>query len=91
MTQYERMVNGLIYDPANDEIMKEQVMFQDLLWAFNQLTPSEYDKKQKYKACTLKDSSKTYSYSPVYCTAGCYQIEQVSLEKASIYAGLRAF
>ena len=48
MTQYERMVNGLIYDPANDEIMKEQVMFQDLLWAFNQLKPSEYDKKQKY-------------------------------------------
>lgn len=42
------MVNGLIYDPANDEIMKEQVKFQDLLWAFNQLKPSEYDKKQKY-------------------------------------------
>ena len=48
MTQYERMVNGLIYDPANDEIMKEQVVFQDMLWAFNQLKPSEYDKKQKY-------------------------------------------
>lgn len=48
MTQYERMVNGLIYDPTNDEIMKEQVKFQDLLWAFNQLKPSEYDKKQKY-------------------------------------------
>ena len=48
MTQYERMVNGLIYDPADDEIMKEQVMFQDLLWAFNQLKPSEYDKKEKY-------------------------------------------
>ena len=48
MTQYERMVNGLIYDPSDDEIMKEQVMFQDLLWAFNQLKPSEYDKKQKY-------------------------------------------
>lgn len=48
MTQYERMVNGLIYDPADDEIMKEQVVFQDLLWVFNQLKPSEYDKKQKY-------------------------------------------
>ena len=23
MTQYERMVNGLIYDPSDDEIMKE--------------------------------------------------------------------
>ena len=48
MTQYERMVNGLIYDPADDEIMKEQVVFQDMLWAFNQLKPSEYDKKQSY-------------------------------------------
>lgn len=48
MTQYERMVNGLIYDPADDEIMKEQVVFQDMLWAFNQLKPSEYDRKQRY-------------------------------------------
>lgn len=48
MTQYERMGNGLIYDPADDEIMKEQVVFQDMLWDFNQLKPSEYDKKQKY-------------------------------------------
>lgn len=48
MTQYERMVNGLVYDPADEEIMKEQVVFQDLLWAFNQLKPSEYGKKEKY-------------------------------------------
>lgn len=48
MTQYERMVKGLIYDPADDEIMKEQTVFQDMLWEFNQLKPSEYDKKQKY-------------------------------------------
>ena len=48
MTQYERMVNGLIYDPADDEIMKEQVVYQDMLWGFNQLKPSEYDKKQRY-------------------------------------------
>ena len=48
MTQYDKMLNGLIYDPADDEIMKEQVVFQDMLWAFNQLKPSEYEKKQKY-------------------------------------------
>ncbi len=48
MTQYERMVNGLIYDPADDEIIKEQIVFQDKLWTFNQLKPSEYDKKQRY-------------------------------------------
>lgn len=48
MTQYERMVNGLIYDPADPKIMEEQSLFQDRLWEFNQLKPSESDKKQKY-------------------------------------------
>ena len=48
MTQYERMVNGLIYDPADEEIMAEQVPFQDKLWEFNQLKPSDYEKKQQY-------------------------------------------
>ena len=48
MTQYERMEKGLIYDPADAEMMKEQVVFQDMLWSFNQLKPTEYDKKQKY-------------------------------------------
>lgn len=48
MTQYERMVKGLIYDPADPEIMEEQIRFQDRLWEFNQLKPSEYEEKQKY-------------------------------------------
>lgn len=48
MTQYERMVNGLIYDPADEEIMKEQFSFQDRLWQFNQLMPSQFEEKQKY-------------------------------------------
>ena len=48
MTQYERMVNGLIYDPRDPVIMDEQIPFQDRLWAFNQLKPSDYEKKQQY-------------------------------------------
>ncbi len=48
MTNYERMEKGLIYDPADEEIMDEQVPWQEKLWAFNQLKPSEYDKKQQY-------------------------------------------
>lgn len=48
MTQYERMVKGLIYDPADEEIMKEQLSFQDKLWRFNQLMPSQFEEKQKY-------------------------------------------
>ena len=37
MTQYERMENGLIYDPADSEIMSEQLIYQNKLWELNQL------------------------------------------------------
>ena len=42
------MVAGLIYDPGDEEIMAEQVLFQDKLWEFNQLKPSDYEKKMQY-------------------------------------------
>ncbi len=48
MTQYERMEAGLVYDPGDKEIMAEQVPFQDRLWEFNQLKPSDIEKKQAY-------------------------------------------
>ena len=48
MTQYERMTAGLIYDPADPEIVDEQSSYQEGLWEFNQLRPSEADKKQAY-------------------------------------------
>ena len=48
MTQYERMVKGLIYDPMDEENMAKQVPFQDKLWEFNQLKPSDFEKKQRY-------------------------------------------
>ena len=48
MTQYERMTAGLIYDPADPEIMAEQMPFLDRLWQFNQLKPSDYEQKQRY-------------------------------------------
>lgn len=47
-TEYERMAAGLIYDPADSEIMAEQRPFQDRLWEFNQLKPSDCGKKEKY-------------------------------------------
>jgi len=48
MTQYERMVKGLIYDPGDEEIMKEQSVFLDKLWEFNRLKPSQYEEKIRY-------------------------------------------
>lgn len=48
MTQYERMVKGLIYDPGDEEIMSEQRVFQDKGWEFNQLKPTDYAQKEAY-------------------------------------------
>lgn len=48
MTQYERMVKGLIYNPGDDEIMNEQRVYQDKLWEFNRLKPTQLEEKQKY-------------------------------------------
>ena len=48
MTEWERMEKGLIYDPMAPEIFAVQQPLLDGLWAFNQLKPSEEDKKQRY-------------------------------------------
>lgn len=48
MTQYERMGKGLLYDPADPEIVAKQLPLQDQLWEFNQLKPSDFDKKERY-------------------------------------------
>ncbi len=55
MTQYERMTAGLIYDPADKEILEAQGAFQEAVWAFNQLKPSESEKKQKYMKETFAE------------------------------------
>lgn len=48
MTEYEKMKKGLIYDPSVDEIMDEQFQYQDKLWEFNQLKPSQVKEKLAY-------------------------------------------
>ena len=48
MTQYERMVRGLIYDPGDPEIMREQSAYVERQWMFNQLKPYDIAEKQKY-------------------------------------------
>lgn len=41
----ERMKNGQIYDPGDEEIMKEQMGYLEMLYEFNQTRPSELDKR----------------------------------------------
>ena len=46
MTQYELMKAGRIYDPGDEEILKEQGSYQELLYEYNHLKPGESEKKQ---------------------------------------------
>ncbi|MCR4949816.1 MAG: sugar O-acetyltransferase [Solobacterium sp.] len=48
MSQYERMLQGLIYDPADPEIMAEQSQYQKKVYEFNLLRPEDAELKQKY-------------------------------------------
>ena len=48
MTEREKMAKGLIYDPVAEEVISEQVQYQDKLWEFNQLKPSQYAEKLKF-------------------------------------------
>ena len=61
MTQYERMVNGLIYDPMDPEIIAEQMVYQEKLWTFNQLKPSDEQLKKVYMQEVFAE-----------CGDGCY-------------------
>ena len=48
MTQYERMKAGLVYDPMDEEILEDMFRFQDMLWEFNKLKPSDIEQKNRY-------------------------------------------
>lgn len=61
MSQYERMVAGLLYNPDDEEIKAEQVIYQDKLWEFNRLKPSDEAKKQEYMKEVFAE-----------CGEGCY-------------------
>ena len=61
MTEYEKMLEGKIYDPLDPKIQKEQFPFQDKLWEFNQLKPSDLEKKESYMKEVFAE-----------CGEGCY-------------------
>lgn len=75
MTEYERMKKGLIYDPGDAEIMKEQVPFQDKLWEFNQLKPSDYEKKELYmKEVFAECGERCYIELPLHANWGGHHV-----------------
>ena len=61
LSQKERMARGLIYDTCDSEIMAMQGPLQEKLWAFNQLSPRDADKKAAYMKENFAE-----------CGEGCY-------------------
>ena len=49
------MVKGIIYNPNVEDPAKEQSGYMERLWEFNQLKPSEGDKKVKYMKETFAE------------------------------------
>lgn len=75
MTQYERMVAGLIYDPGDPEIVKEQIPFQDRLWEFNQLKPSQLAEKEKFmKEVFAECGENNYIELPMHANWGGHHV-----------------
>ena len=75
MTQYERMIKGLIYDTCDKQIQEKQSAFKDKLWEFNQLKPSENDKKQAYmKEMFAECGDKCYIELPFRASWGGHHV-----------------
>ncbi len=47
MTQLEKIHSGEIYNPADDEIMGQQLLCLDKLYDFNMTRPAEFDKREE--------------------------------------------
>mgnify|MGYP000781707892 CR=1 FL=1 len=58
------MVKGIIYNPNVEDPAKEQSGYMERLWEFNQLKPSEGDKKVKYMKETFAAVSYTHLTLP---------------------------
>ena len=71
MTERERMDAGLIYDCGSDDIMPEQTQYQDALWRFNQMGPSEFEERQELmKEIFAECGENTFLQGPVNANWG---------------------
>ena len=75
MTQYDRMVKGLIFDTCDKEIQEMQRPFQEKLWEFNQLKPSDTEKKIAYmKEVFAECGEKCYIELPFHASWGGHHV-----------------
>ena len=67
----EKMHTGELYLPGDEEIMKEQVVYQDLLCEYNLTKPSEFEKRSEMLKKMLGDCGEcVYIEAPFYSNFG---------------------
>ncbi len=75
MTQYERMEKGLIYDPGDEEILKEQFPFTDKLRAFNQTLSTQMEDRGNYlKEVFAECGENNYIEPPLHANWGGHHV-----------------
>lgn len=75
MTEKEKMLTGLLYNPCINELEKERIYAQDLCFQLNQLSPSAVDKRQQLFRKLLGKTPKQFTIMPGFqCDYG-YNIE----------------
>ncbi len=75
MTHYERMLAGLVYDPADEEIYAEQIEYQKALREFNKLAQDDFAAKEKYmKEVFAECGENCYIEQPFYANWGGHHV-----------------
>ena len=71
MTEYEKMKAGMIYDPGDEEIMSEQLIYIKKLREFNRLEQDDFKGKEKYlKEVFAECGENCYIEQPFYANWG---------------------
>ena len=71
VTEYEKMKAGMIYDPGDEEIMSEQLIYIKKLREFNRLEQDDFKGKEKYlKEVFAECGENCYIEQPFYANWG---------------------
>ncbi|MBQ8884930.1 MAG: sugar O-acetyltransferase [Clostridia bacterium] len=75
MTNAEKMHSGMIYDPADGDIMSEQLMRLDRLCDFNATRPTQMDKRKAIlKEMFAEIGENCYIEPPLHANFGCKHV-----------------
>ena len=75
MTEREKMIAGMLYDPGDRDILKEQTAYKDRLWEFNNLRPSQLERKQQLmKDLFAECGENNFLENPINANWGCSHV-----------------